>query len=62
MTVATTGGRLRREKKVNTWTRNCKVFVKFHQNGHTATKTVTEMQDFERLKCDVKCEVIQFFN
>ena len=50
MTIAATARRLRKEKKIlNTWSRNCKIFVKINQNGQLTTRVITEMQDFEKL-------------
>ena len=50
MSIAATARKLRKEKKIlNTWTRNCKIFVKFSLNDQMTTKIVTEMQDFQRL-------------
>ena len=50
MTIAATARRLRKEKKIlNTWSKNCKIFVKINQNGQLTTRVITEMQDFEKL-------------
>ena len=64
MTIAAPARRLRKEKMIlNTWSRNCKIFVKINQNGQLTTRVITEMKDFQKIEPNLKqCVALMLFN
>ena len=49
--IAATARKLRKEQKiVNTWTRNCQIFIRLsNENGNSNVKMIKEMKDFSDL-------------